>query len=287
MLDILKRRTRERSSRQKAASHRDRVSLVSSFYRHILGREPDEEGLENLLTAFSGPDWVGQVLNAILESEERRLNARHDAIRAMVGSRPGTIVSLGSSCHMASILSSAGWRTASYPFDWIFSDFSAVIDMLDNDFRDFLDTEFYVPNPHTTGVDRVAHRKYGMHPPMFQHHDVHLAEGHAYLQRCVERLRGIRSEAVVFAASFHADRFNADLCGKTAEALERYFGPQATLLGFAVEHEEKSSLPRLSQHWQRERHRIYTFRPVSKWQHTQFDDPIDDVALLRTIRASC
>ncbi|KSV69055.1 hypothetical protein N182_32925 [Sinorhizobium sp. GL2] len=257
---------------------------MSSFYKQILRREPDPGGLETLLAEFSGPDWVDQVLNAILESDERRLNARNDALRAMVGPRPGTIVGLGSSCLMASLLGCAGWRTESYPFDWIFSDWPTIIDILETDFRDFLNPGFYLPNPANTGADRVAHQIYGMQPAMFQHHNVHLPEGHAYLTRCVERLRALRGKRVVFAAAFHADRFNDEVCQNMASALLKYFGPQIIVLGFAIDKAANAPLPTIAERWNEGANRVFHFRPVSAWTHTRFDDPMDDVALLRTVR---
>ncbi|SIQ58682.1 Putative papain-like cysteine peptidase [Rhizobium sp. RU20A] len=278
MLPIFKKRALEKERRQK-------ISLIGSMYRAVLGREPDPEGLHVALQNADRPNWADHVLQVLLESDERRLSARNEALRVMVGPSPGTVVSLGSSCHMASILGSAGWRTQSFPFDWIFSDWRAVIDILDTDFRDFLDTSFYEPNLESTGTDRVLHRKYGVHPPMFQHHDVHRPDGHAYLIRCVDRLRALKGEAITFAATSHADRLSNDVCAEMVSALQRYFGPQIVLLGFAVARPESRPLPQISERWEDCASRVFDFVPVSSWRHTQFEDPIDDAAILRTISA--
>lgn len=48
------------------------------------------------------------------------------------------IVSLGFFCSTASELEKIGLRDASYPFDWLISDFKGVIECIQNDFQDFL-----------------------------------------------------------------------------------------------------------------------------------------------------
>ena len=51
------------------------------------------------------------------------------------------IISLGFFCSVAQELDSLGLRNASYPFDWLISDFSGVIAVIDNHFKDFLSYE--------------------------------------------------------------------------------------------------------------------------------------------------
>lgn len=55
-------------------------------------------------------------------------------------------VSLGSICEPAQMLRFCKLRKKAYPFDWIVSmDGEALIEMLENDFKDFFNDEFFVP----------------------------------------------------------------------------------------------------------------------------------------------
>lgn len=53
-----------------------------------------------------------------------------------------SFISLGYSCSVAMDLGSMGLREESYPFDWIISSFSGVIECINNDFLDFLSDEY-------------------------------------------------------------------------------------------------------------------------------------------------
>lgn len=52
------------------------------------------------------------------------------------------IVSLGFFCSVSTELERIGMRNCSYPLDWVISDFSNVMDMIENHFRDFLKEEY-------------------------------------------------------------------------------------------------------------------------------------------------
>jgi len=52
------------------------------------------------------------------------------------------ICSFGVNCHIASIIKELGWKKASYPFDWIFSDLNMVLDCLQDRFKKFLDRSY-------------------------------------------------------------------------------------------------------------------------------------------------
>lgn len=48
------------------------------------------------------------------------------------------VISLGFFCSVSSEMEKIGLRGASYPFDWVISDFKSVIECIENDFDDFL-----------------------------------------------------------------------------------------------------------------------------------------------------
>ena len=54
------------------------------------------------------------------------------------------IISLGFFCGPAQEIKSIGLRNASYPFDWIISNFESVLLLLKNNFKDFLKEEFLI-----------------------------------------------------------------------------------------------------------------------------------------------
>lgn len=53
-----------------------------------------------------------------------------------------TVISLGFFCSVAQELERIGLRDASYPFDWLISDFIGVITSIDNHFKDFLKYDY-------------------------------------------------------------------------------------------------------------------------------------------------
>lgn len=52
------------------------------------------------------------------------------------------VISLGYFCEVAGELEKYGLRSASYPFDWMISDFSGVIKCIEEEFKDFLNEEY-------------------------------------------------------------------------------------------------------------------------------------------------
>lgn len=56
------------------------------------------------------------------------------------------VISLGFFCSVALELERKGLRDASYPFDWLISDFQGVIKVIENRFYDFLNIDFFSQN---------------------------------------------------------------------------------------------------------------------------------------------
>lgn len=51
------------------------------------------------------------------------------------------VVSLGFNCHVAKDLERLGYRNASYPFDWLISDFKDVLSSIENGFSEWLELD--------------------------------------------------------------------------------------------------------------------------------------------------
>jgi hypothetical protein len=102
------------------------------------------------------------------------------------------VISLGSLCHSAFFLKRLGWKNASYPFDWIFSNLWVIQHCIQDNFQAFLDKQYYV------GVEgdkkQQGHSFYfpnGL--TMFNHHNPLLESDYQYFVRCVDRFRGVLS----------------------------------------------------------------------------------------------
>ncbi|MBQ7203703.1 MAG: hypothetical protein IJS03_06790 [Eubacterium sp.] len=62
--------------------------------------------------------------------------------RSILNKRYNNIISLGFFCSVAQELEKYGFRNASYPFDWLISDFKGVIEVIERDFKDFLNYDY-------------------------------------------------------------------------------------------------------------------------------------------------
>lgn len=66
-------------------------------------------------------------------------------------SKEPLFISLGPECYVAGHLAQIGYRRASFPFDWLLTlDHSGVVELLDDNFKYFLDPSYY--SLHTNGA---------------------------------------------------------------------------------------------------------------------------------------
>lgn len=103
------------------------------------------------------------------------------------------MVSLGADCGAANLSKQWGYRAGSYPFDWSLSlDSEAVIEILQDDFRHFLDPQFLVA--HSGGL--LIHTHYHI---IFSHegdwkggnHSQKIGEFRERFQRRIARFRDL------------------------------------------------------------------------------------------------
>lgn len=102
-------------------------------------------------------------------------------------------ISLGSLCHSAFFLKRNSWKRASYPFDWVFSNLSVVLHCIQDDFKVFLDKQYYNLLPIENKQQGHAYYFSGG-LTMFNHHNPLIEEDYQYFVRCVERFRKVLSQ---------------------------------------------------------------------------------------------
>lgn len=94
------------------------------------------------------------------------------------------IIPLGKNCLIASIMGSAGIRTTSLPFDWVFSSLSIIEHSIETNFANWLKQEKLVSQfPRR----RCGHLDYG--PNFFNHHDPSRAPDRESYERRILRFR--------------------------------------------------------------------------------------------------
>jgi hypothetical protein len=111
------------------------------------------------------------------------------------GYRYAHVISLGPSCYVSAVFNRLGLRRYSGPFDWMFTTVPMVQSVIESDFVQFLDKQYYSP------VVRGTHTEYkhtfyeNFLATNFTHYDPVSDEGHAYLERCVERFRRVLGQS--------------------------------------------------------------------------------------------
>jgi hypothetical protein len=92
--------------------------------------------------------------------------------------------SLGPHCHSSYLLKTNNLKKASYPFDWIFTNHNIINEILNNNFENFLDKNYYI---NLSGT-QCGHKLY--HDSMFWHHNPSQNMVHYnYYVRCVNRFK--------------------------------------------------------------------------------------------------
>lgn len=98
------------------------------------------------------------------------------------------VCSLGQLCHTGMLMKRNKLKLASYPFDWVFSNFKNIIHCIEDDFKIFLDKSYYF----TVCPSLAGHRFYDTNRHMFNHHDPLVNENeYQYFVRCVDRFRSL------------------------------------------------------------------------------------------------
>lgn len=124
-------------------------------------------------------------------------------------------VSLGSNCNPGIYLKYYGFRTASYPFDWLLTiDGDRFIELLDSDFQDFLDGKYLGRHQ-----GNLVHTYYHIE---FRHDFEEIEELRAKYQRRIARFKELDqySGKVIFIREAYSQATNPSLYWPNQEGLE-------------------------------------------------------------------
>lgn len=272
-------------------------SIVAAAYRALLKREPDD-GIEYHLERLKSSEATAyeEMLVNMQQSPEykRRIldlmcaNSRVDRVRY------SQVVSLGTRCYTAFLLKYAGLRFAAHPFDWIFSNQEMVNHCLADDFAEFLNEQNFCPVPlseriHGADYNKTHNlyylREYGVRF-VYNHHSMDMVDTE-YFKGAVDRFRALmksdKSKLLLQCIDFLPGSKRS--FRHTSEIIDR-FSVNAKLIVVAVSAEYSDScLPSLKVEDTSGQHEFYVLRPTSRWGTIDFDDPVDDLAILRLVES--
>ena len=116
------------------------------------------------------------------------------------------VCGLGALCHTARFMQRIHVKKTSYPFDWVWTDDTIIVDALEDDFKKFLDKSYYI-EPADKYSDRMCgHSEY--HESFFFHKNPRNEDDYQYYQRCVDRFRTMvkDGESKLFIVMFSPEK---------------------------------------------------------------------------------
>ena len=121
------------------------------------------------------------------------------------------IIPLGTNCYISSYLKRNKLKLVSYPFDWIFSYPNDIYDIINTNFEDFLNKEYYVNQDDT--INYNSHKKYCTNLRMFNHHNPYKDNDNEYFKRCVSRFNDVikKEESKLFIMFFSENNLNNEI----------------------------------------------------------------------------
>jgi len=206
----------------------------------------------------------------------------------------GYAIGLGTRCFTSAMLRRQQLRAFSSPFDWIFSSPGMITHCLRDDFRTFLAPAYYeavppqarVDGPDVNLCDHVYYRDHYGVRFVFNHTDPNTAEGYAYFERCVGRLRralDARSRPLLVCVMLAYHYEPARVAELFAAVRER--NARAELLCVVVEEPQAGALlPALVPLDEVPGVPLYRLHPVSALGGVEFADPIDELPVARLVR---
>lgn len=267
------------------------AALVQGAAQTLMGRSLEAARADEFARRVArDPAEMRAIVAEMLSSTEAR---QHIALPLLLDApainASTRFISMGTHCFTASLLQRWGLRSWSGPFDWLFASPSMLTHVLRDDFATLLNRDQYRPtpieqrvNPEVNRVDHAYYRVQHGVAFVFNHHDVHLDEGHAYLTRCVERLRAQLSAEThkTFLMFRRADRTQP---GEIL-ALRRELAARTRnfrLCVFAVDSGPVEPLPRVEVMHADETLSLWRYHPASTWHPLYFESPLDEATALR------
>ena len=279
----------------------DDRAFVRAMYQVILGREPDPDGLEahtrDLQASDPGTRYAGKLRQFLdsAEGTEQTLNrlSVQDQIRRYGGAGDATWVGLGSHCATSNMLKLWGLRDRSLPFDWLFSNLAMVSHCLDDDFADFLRPDYLEPvdvgddgHPRRICEHRLFRDRYGVHR-CFNHHNPRESEkDRHYFERCIARLRHIlQSRDSKRFVCIRPEGDGQDDFDRVRLSLQRRSWDLQLMLVSVAEPDAGAPLPRIERIAAPDGALHLRFLPLSPFGELSFRDPLDNVSLLKFLKA--
>jgi len=270
--------------------------VAQALVQALPGADPQDPLIDELAHRLrNDPTALGEVVHNLLSRRATAERHVHSLLAVLQGGVPAAhYISLGTHCFTASFLRRWGLRTASGPFDWLFSAVPMITHILEDDFKVFLDRSLYEPVPEHERRDgplanRVHHRFYreafGVQH-VFNHHDAHLDQAYAHFQRSVDRFRHSMSSSVpkvLVLARTECEGSGADLQA-LRDALLLY-GTNIKLVAFDVPPVAPHALawPILEQRALDANFCHYRFTPSSRWDPMRFVDLVDEHVLMQQL----
>jgi hypothetical protein len=279
------------------------AQIVTTFYKHILGREPDAGGLATytaLIQKVGIAEGAETMLKAFLGSPEyaiklpKKNNSLVDGLdiaqrKLINGKKVSHVVSLGTHCLASSILKKWNLKKYSMPFDWLFMSPSAITHCLENDFEILLDRSFYKPFVAESGQKKAEHlwyREKHKVTSVFAHRDPTGEEDYRYFARAVDRFRTLarsRESAKLFVMISDTGHDIRKNFSELSQAVRSKVSNSA-LICVQLAHETGlpgcSSMRQIAQDGD---HALYEFTPSSTQAGLGFPEILDDLAVLRLI----
>jgi len=270
--------------------------IIRASHRAILGRNPSPEEMRGALERLSlSSNSLEETVESVLRSgESARRNLPSLLGLTLFEAHPGTITSLGTHCYASQLLKTLGLKKWSGPFDWIFSSIPMVTHCIQDDFRIFLDRTFLEPvaieKRYSPELGKCDHRYYRDHFQVyhvFNHHDAHTDEVHAYFTRCVRRLREHFQKPVpkTFLLCAHQ---SPDFVPQLLElrSVLKTVCERFRILAIGVGPSEGNVWAQPALVHEEDCLHVYSLTPSSPWLPLHFSDSIDDLCITRLIQKS-
>lgn len=108
------------------------------------------------------------------------------------------IIPIGHFCHCSNHFKQNNLKLYSLPFDWIRCDIPAIKHIIENDFKIFMDKNYYIPKvKFWSDIVPCLHTFYSKkftETRLFNHHNLCDDNDYQYFNRCIERFRIIRND---------------------------------------------------------------------------------------------
>jgi len=274
----------------------DARALATELYRSILRREPDAGGLKaftDALTADGSPEKVTALMQEFSRSSEAEvIAAKMRGVFVRVRPSPigpiNHVISLGTGCYASFAIKLAGWKRASYPFDWILSSPAMIVDVLRDDFARFLDPAYHrrIPmeqrrSPNERCAEHLFYReRYGI-DAVFMHRDITTPVHRAYYSRAVDRFRSVMAAnetKLLFMTNIAAKHATIEDFTNLCRLVDARYR-NVKLLAVNVERapDDNAALVGGQMECQIGHHQLVRYRASSGLNGTTFVDWLDDV----------